>query len=305
MSVCSICKNQLNQYICPKCNVHYCSLNCYKVHSKDCTNLFYQERIVENLKIPNTKESLKVETLEMLKNIEKEKIETNLDEKDIQLLSNLDLSKDISLNDLPENLQKDFKDSLKDGRISTWLKIWIPWWVDNPKIIEIKIDEKQTKIPSFSELSRNKEPNIALTYGLVDMIYAYCYTERITNGEALSMIDESKKIILILSGTLGNKEFYKNIEHSISKSLENSRNHEIFDSIEFSLSIINDVILILTSKDFTIKSLSNLELIFNKDKLVEKKIIFYKSFVDSYHDKLYILEEMKEIKEKQEEINKK
>lgn len=300
-TTCSICKKQFNKYICPKCNVHYCSLLCYKVHSKDCTNIFYKERIVENLKTPNAPETFKVETLEMLKNIDKEKHENSLDEEDLEVLSKLNLEQDISLKDLPENLQKDFQKSLKDGRISTWMKIWVPWWTQSPKIIEVK-DEK--KLTNILKLTGGKEPNIALKYSLIDLIYSYCYCERILNGESLSSLDESKNYILILSSTLAENRIYQFSEQSISKCLENARNHEVFDSIQFSISILDDVISILSSRDFTLRTLNYLEEIFKKDVKLQKKLYFYQSWIDSYFEKL-TFDEIKQYKEVQEEILKK
>lgn len=36
------CLTQFSRYICPRCNITYCSLPCYKQHSSGCTEAFYR-----------------------------------------------------------------------------------------------------------------------------------------------------------------------------------------------------------------------------------------------------------------------
>lgn len=39
---CRVCSAESAQYVCPRCNIRYCSLDCYKNHSTDCTQKFYR-----------------------------------------------------------------------------------------------------------------------------------------------------------------------------------------------------------------------------------------------------------------------
>jgi hypothetical protein len=39
---CSVCSRSDANYICPRCNARYCSVNCYKNHSTQCTDTFYR-----------------------------------------------------------------------------------------------------------------------------------------------------------------------------------------------------------------------------------------------------------------------
>ena len=67
--VCSVCQREYSKYTCPRCNIAYCSLNCYKVqhksmqkdyyhliiilfqaHSEGCTEEFYHEHVSEELR---------------------------------------------------------------------------------------------------------------------------------------------------------------------------------------------------------------------------------------------------------------
>lgn len=58
--ICGVCRQQISKYTCPRCQVRYCSLDCYKNHTKDigsteegmtssstssCTEQFYQNRV--------------------------------------------------------------------------------------------------------------------------------------------------------------------------------------------------------------------------------------------------------------------
>ena len=47
---CNVCKINNSKYKCPKCNIFYCSINCYKTHNEKCTEEFYKNNIIEELK---------------------------------------------------------------------------------------------------------------------------------------------------------------------------------------------------------------------------------------------------------------
>ena len=47
---CSICKQKNSKYICPKCKIFYCSVDCYKKHNNDCIEKFYKKNCEEELK---------------------------------------------------------------------------------------------------------------------------------------------------------------------------------------------------------------------------------------------------------------
>ena len=53
---CQICKESTFKYVCPKCKVLYCSINCYKKHNSECTEGFYQSNVIEELKATKVSE---------------------------------------------------------------------------------------------------------------------------------------------------------------------------------------------------------------------------------------------------------
>jgi hypothetical protein len=137
---------------------------------------------------------------------------------------------------------------------------------------------------------------------------------RIFNGEIAndSVIDMSNTVLKL------SKLLFENFNHiseesCISILLENSFDVEVFESKDFSIHIVQDVSMILSSKDYVLKSLEELETIFKmaskrvKEKmlkkklnLIEKKIYFYRVWSNSqinFHLKVQeIYENLKETK---------
>lgn len=66
-NTCRICDNALAKYSCPRCNIIYCSLTCYQaVGHQDCSEDFYKENVMAELKLdPNSPDS-KAKMLEIL-----------------------------------------------------------------------------------------------------------------------------------------------------------------------------------------------------------------------------------------------
>jgi predicted RNase H-like nuclease (RuvC/YqgF family) len=137
---------------------------------------------------------------------------------------------------------------------------------------------------------------------------------RIFNGEIAndSVIDMSNTV-LKLSKLLSENFNHISEESCISILLENSFDVEVFESKDFSIHIVQDVSMILSSKDYVLKSLEELETIFKmaskrvKEKmlkkklnLIEKKIYFYRVWSNSqinFHLKVQeIYENLKETK---------
>lgn len=61
------CNEKPRRYICPKCNIQYCSVDCYKspAHS-DCSENFYKQCVEETLKTQQCNPQIKQKTLKML-----------------------------------------------------------------------------------------------------------------------------------------------------------------------------------------------------------------------------------------------
>ena len=69
------CARQYARYTCPRCNVAYCSLACYKQHSDSCTSQFQREHATGELQGVRTDDSDKKAILEILRRVAEQRQE--------------------------------------------------------------------------------------------------------------------------------------------------------------------------------------------------------------------------------------
>ena len=46
---CGVCNKQLSKYLCPRCNLPYCSVGCYRNHGTGCTEAFAKDNLDQHL----------------------------------------------------------------------------------------------------------------------------------------------------------------------------------------------------------------------------------------------------------------
>ncbi|CAB4398142.1 unnamed protein product [Rhizophagus irregularis] len=170
---CGICKKQVSKYTCPRCDIKYCSLDCYKneIHSH-CTESFYKNNVIEEIKSQRVDDDQKQKMLNMLNKFEKENDEMareEMESNDKDLVDN-DISerfRDIDLasadfdtvwSKLTPAEKEEFEQKYVNGKsdlseLSDELLLWKPWWeitteynnrkkeVLSSKIIELNEDE--------------------------------------------------------------------------------------------------------------------------------------------------------------------
>ncbi|OZJ02529.1 hypothetical protein BZG36_04130 [Bifiguratus adelaidae] len=75
-ALCEICHKQVAVYTCPRCNLRYCSLPCYKSdqHSA-CTEVFYKESIEEEIRSKQVGDDEKRRMLELLRKFEEDAVD--------------------------------------------------------------------------------------------------------------------------------------------------------------------------------------------------------------------------------------
>nr|POE97664.1 zinc finger hit domain-containing protein 2 [Quercus suber] len=84
-SICHVCQKQFSQYTCPRCNSRYCSLQCYKSHSLQCTESFMRENVVEELQQMQPDDETKQKMLDILKRFHSEEETDSMDVDDSTL----------------------------------------------------------------------------------------------------------------------------------------------------------------------------------------------------------------------------
>ena len=75
---CSLCHTATARYTCPRCNVRYCTLECYRceAHSQ-CSELFYRDCFVEGLRDMEADDEEKKRMMAMLQRFEEQDVINN------------------------------------------------------------------------------------------------------------------------------------------------------------------------------------------------------------------------------------
>ncbi|KAI4454624.1 zinc finger hit domain containing protein 2 protein fon -related [Holotrichia oblita] len=221
-NICKLCDNALGKYTCPKCNVLYCSLDCYQSETHlQCSEQFYKDCVMNNLP-PDVDTESKAKMLEVLKRMHEE---SKADEDEDDKLDSDDEDIDQYL-DLGERLAGiDLDDSKRSEDVTKLIKRWEPWWSYRctNKVLDIaefdKIKKNCPKIRSdimnFDDISK-KRPADVTQYNLINILASYVFTLRYFNGEYLDFIREAvasiSKISLNLNKNLNFNSFEEAVE---------------------------------------------------------------------------------------------
>lgn len=153
---CRVCRRQAAEYTCPRCNARYCSVDCYQQHSERCTEGFYRDAAVSELKSISASEGEKQHMLEILQRMHQQEVEGSGDEEGSgdgaggsgeedeeedgvlsektlhRLLAKMQASGE-TLEVGPEDLSPQelaaFHRSLAAGELSGAVEAWRPWWL--------------------------------------------------------------------------------------------------------------------------------------------------------------------------------
>jgi len=187
---CQICNKKDSKYKCPKCNINYCSLGCYKTHNSSCTESFYEENVIELMKSTKSTDEEKKKINKLLKeqisndnngilnkkSIKIEELEIfpkNLKAR-LQKLNEMAENNKITINSLTPEEQKNLLTYVRGiTNFSNNFPEWVPWWeqtqISNSKITEITdltIAEKEkyknldlNSLNDFDEYDENEENN--------------------------------------------------------------------------------------------------------------------------------------------------
>ena len=149
---CQICNENEFKYICPKCKIFYCSLNCYKKHNKNCTEEFYKNNVIEELKSTKVNEDEGKKFRYILKsyydNINKSIGDSNLDFNDNEIenkkreryetfLKKMESGTFDEYKDFTPEDWNDFKKFLNSANEEKFGKLYKPFWLRTPCSLDI------------------------------------------------------------------------------------------------------------------------------------------------------------------------
>ncbi|KAI7856777.1 hypothetical protein BDC45DRAFT_566844 [Circinella umbellata] len=238
-SLCNICQKQFANYVCPRCNLRYCSLGCYKdIQHADCTESFYKDSITEEIRSRGTSEEDKQNMLQLLRRFEAEndqqatKLGTDEDEDEEEedlheRFANIDLDnadEDAIWALLSEEERKEFESLLQHHHengddSSIPLPEYHPWWKEenngfNKKVKIIMQDDDDeeeernaipklpTPLPDLEAMMKPKSPpglESDLIWSLMHTTMVYCYVMRHFLGDIREEVKDTLFVVSKLS----------------------------------------------------------------------------------------------------------
>lgn len=291
--ICRVCEKQFSQYTCPRCNTRYCSLHCYKSHSRSCTESFMRDNVVEELQQLEPNDATKQKMMDILQRFHTQEEEmdstdelvdgtsgdvtdSTLSEEVIQKILS---GGEIHVDDLSDDEKKRFQRAVVSGELSRLIEPWEPWWLkpsakaislsqQGSRLVQplvthesipsrsdnIEVDQSlhippgpETPLPPVSKLSAT-EPSPLLAIHLVDIIYSYCFTLRLYNGEWLTDPIGSVMHCLSISFVLGQGGKPKTVSEAVSHCLEQTCSPALrhVGGLQFGLGLLDDVVCLLS-----------------------------------------------------------
>lgn len=171
-TTCNICNTNDSVYVCPRCNIPYCSLSCYRDKKHlTCSESFYKTQVFDALSSQTGDDS--AESRQRM-----EEILTRFHSSDSQFAEHLDSDDDdddddgeeeddelstrlagVKLDDadavwqrLTASERAEFEKLLKTGGITELLPDFTPWWIVLPKLVQ--------EVHTDNEVSDSKEGNL-------------------------------------------------------------------------------------------------------------------------------------------------
>ncbi|KAJ1523997.1 hypothetical protein ONE63_010541 [Megalurothrips usitatus] len=278
------CDTNDSLYVCPRCNIPYCSLACYRnTKHLNCSELFYKDQVLSTLSSNEGEENAegrrRMEEI-LLKLHEADAgcpgeldsdDEDEEEEQDDELSSRL---AGVSLDDadavwqrLTTSERAEFEKLLQTGGITDLLPEFSPW---SKLVEEVKSSDVESKdsasnegssnnsitsngsipviiktIPSFNDICK-KGASPCLPFNTVNIVGAYVYMVRCFNGEHLEWPSQAAFVSCNLSGTLSNNQNFDNMSEAITSIAVNMTQKENSCEEEI-LTMKNDAKCILSS----------------------------------------------------------
>ncbi|KAL5760897.1 hypothetical protein ACOSP7_019402 [Xanthoceras sorbifolium] len=280
--ICHVCQKQFSQYTCPRCNSRYCSLQCYKSHSRRCTESFMQENVVDEMRQMQSDDETKRKMLDILKRFHSQEEVDSMDENE-SIISEETIQKvlsggQVNFEDLSADEKKLFQRAMASGELSKMIEPWDPWWLkpsartislskQGTQLVQL-VSKQEASVPSDEDLVSNEsgeippgpetplcpvsklsstEPSPLLAIHLVDIIYSYCLTLRVYNGDWQSDALGSAMMVLTVSSVLGQGRQPETIREALSYCLEQTcSSYKHMGGLQFGLAIIDDVVSLLS-----------------------------------------------------------
>ncbi|KAH8555763.1 hypothetical protein BGW37DRAFT_463953 [Umbelopsis sp. PMI_123] len=203
---CRICQSMSPRYRCPRCNIQYCSLKCYKDEKHaDCTEKFYKALVLDevnsNRPLPSENNPAFLQKLRSLEQGDSELLDEFHESDDDDVETDLErrfADLDVENADLqalwsrlsPEEQQK-FMHLVNsdDLELQELIGKYEPWW-EKPMLLVNEVDAPSypahipplpRELPDFKRISKHS-PSLPLLFNLLHSVMVYTHMQRHTLG---------------------------------------------------------------------------------------------------------------------------
>ena len=239
--VCQVCHQCESRYTCPKCQLPYCSVACYKQHDEDgtsCTESFYQNRVSTVLNYEAKEQRKSIQQIlsrshqQMLTaSAHDNEKDNDVSEEDLWRLAEA-LENDMTTDEdtarlLTPELRMAFERAVQNGELNEVIEPWHPWWmpelVSTAEVTDLSrstpkktLDERLLKVPSFQTLRSGSDVPV-LTYNAVDLLYSIACTLRMYHGvdNAMAVCRDSSQTLIRASDVLCDDARYSSVAEAL------------------------------------------------------------------------------------------
>ena len=238
--VCLVCRECEYRYTCPKCQMPYCSVACYKLHDEDgtsCTESFYQNRVSTVLNYEAKEQHKSIQQIlsrshqQMLTEFDDNEEDNDVSEEDLwrlaEALENDTVTEEDTVRLLTPELRMAFERAVQNGELDEVVEPWHPWWM--PELVSTAtvteqsrstpkktLDERLLKIPSFQTLRSGSDVPV-LIYNAIDLLYSIACTLRLYHGvdNAMDVCRDSCQTLIRASAVLCEDARYSSVAEAL------------------------------------------------------------------------------------------
>ncbi|XP_006901513.1 PREDICTED: zinc finger HIT domain-containing protein 2 [Elephantulus edwardii] len=241
-AVCPAAEAQPARYTCPRCNVPYCSLRCYRAHGA-CAEDFYRDQVLGELRGRTASPSRLASALRRLR----QQRETEDEPEDAGLSPGPAPG---GLAGLWERLtpaeKAAFERLLSRGEAGRLLPPWQPWWWarrSEPRLLEeleapvggdaaepegaepppgdaptARAPAVPTRIPTLASLGRGPASPL-VRFQLPNVLFAYAHTLALYHGGDPALLLDFCDTLLGVSGALGAQQVFASAEEALQAAV--------------------------------------------------------------------------------------
>lgn len=175
-------------------------------------------------------------------------------------------------------MQKILQNQTSTSQIPVGVEVepWEAWWM---KSIVVNAPHPNSPIPP--------KASPLLKYHLIDILYSYCYTMRLYNGDVSFDFEGASDVMISISSILESTIVIQSVKQAFSQCIERCKNASIYVEDQWLIEIVNDVEKCLQTQCHVYRALSeSLHIITNDHANAQKKIGFFFAWSQILNNKL-------------------